>query len=453
MSLVVGLVAFVAYANTLANGFVFDDIPNILQNPWIKSTHFLREIFTHHVAGFDPGLATSYYRPAMHLFYLLTYQIVGLAPWGFHLVNVVLHAGASILALWVGSRAWRELAGGAPSADAAAHAGPLVAALVFALHPVHTEAVAWLAGITDLSFALFSLLAFYLFATARRPFDHRNLSAALAFLAATLCKEPAVMLPVVLLGYELLRRRTASPRRWNDILARLLPFVVAGALYMALRLSALGGFAPNLAHRELGAGATLANGVVLFASYCWTLIWPVGLNVLHTFVPLRSPLAPTLLLSLAAVVGMIAASLWWRRRPMVLLGMLVVVVPLLPTLYIPALGEGVFAERYLYLPVFGFGLLVAQLVTAVARRPGHAATLCIVAATLLLAAYGAATISRNRVWRDDLTLWTDTAAKSPGSAAAQEYWASPCTPGAGSTKQSPATRGPCAWTRAGPTRI
>lgn len=419
-SLVVGLVAMGVYLNTLGHGFVFDDVQNILQNPWIKDPRLLHDIFTRHVAGFDPGLSTSYYRPLMHVLYMLTYQVFGLAPWGFHLVNVLLHAGCSILVLRVSAALWRDLNRSGRGSPLAPGAAPLLAALVFAVHPVHTEAVAWLAGITDLSFVFFFLAAFSLFAAARRPFGPRNLLASAAFFAAALCKEPALILPAVLAAYDVLRRRDkSSPVRATAV--RMLPFAAAALLYLGLRLHALGGFAPSTSHRELSLAAGVVNGIALLANYVWKLVWPVELNALYTFRPIGSLWTVVGLFSLATLFAVIAAAVLARRRPLVLLGLLLVALPLLPALYIPALGDGVFAERYLYLPVFGFALLLAQCFAAVRLVDRRAATIAAALPLLLVLGYGVGTIRRNGVWRDSLTLWTDVVRKSPDSAAAREY--------------------------------
>jgi hypothetical protein len=86
------IVSCAVYVNTLRNGFVYDDIPQVVQNPWIREMRFIPEIFSTNVWAFQ-GTTTNYYRPLMHISFMLSYYLFGLAPWGFHLVNILLHAG------------------------------------------------------------------------------------------------------------------------------------------------------------------------------------------------------------------------------------------------------------------------------------------------------------------------------------------------------------------------
>jgi hypothetical protein len=96
--------ALAAYANTLANGFVFDDLQNVVGNRWITSPRFLGEIVSTHAAGFDRGYWTSFYRPLMHVLFMVTHAVFGLRPAGFHLVNMLLHAGNSLLVYLIAIR-------------------------------------------------------------------------------------------------------------------------------------------------------------------------------------------------------------------------------------------------------------------------------------------------------------------------------------------------------------
>jgi hypothetical protein len=88
---------FASYFNALFNGFVYDDIFQVVENRWIKNTSYLPDFFSQGVWGFAGGKISNYYRPIMHLIYMLAYHIFGLHPWGFHFVNILFHAGVSLL--------------------------------------------------------------------------------------------------------------------------------------------------------------------------------------------------------------------------------------------------------------------------------------------------------------------------------------------------------------------
>ena len=141
---VIILTSIGVYGNAIFNGFVVDDMHQVVENPWIRDVSYLKEICSSNVWAFE-GRDSNYYRPLMHVAYMGVYHLVGLHAWGFHLLNALLHAGATALVFLVGSRLFGRSEGSGihPIATPA-----LVAALLFATHPVHTEAVAWVAGRT-----------------------------------------------------------------------------------------------------------------------------------------------------------------------------------------------------------------------------------------------------------------------------------------------------------------
>ena len=146
------LVGFAVYANTLWNGFVYDDHSQVLRNPYLRSFRYLPEIFTSNVWSFIGAQGESnYFRPIMTLGYFFCYQIYGELAYGFHLFNILVHLGVLLALFFVTLRLFgrRDMA--------------LGACFLFALHPVHTESVAWIAAVTELELALFYLLTFYFF--------------------------------------------------------------------------------------------------------------------------------------------------------------------------------------------------------------------------------------------------------------------------------------------------
>ena len=411
------VVASAVYANTLGHGFVFDDVQNIVQNRWIRSTTHLAEIFSSHAAGFDPRFVTSYYRPLMHVAYLMTYSLAGLSPAVFHAVNVLLHAAVSFLAvILAGSLLERlgpdETPAGGPMCL------PLLVGLMFATHPAHTEAVAWLAGITDLSFTLFGMLCIlnYLRATTMAG----SLLSAVWLLLAALCKEPGVTVFLVLLCVEWCwaRRSRVCP---GQVLVRIGPAAGALAVYFVARIGALGTFAPSYGPHRYDLIDSILAGATLFVDYLRTLVWPFSLNALHVFRPIVGPWEPRVVLALGACLAF-GVALWWATtRKVLLVAMVLVAGPLLPVLFTPVLGESVFAERYLYFPSFGFCLLAALGGAATLRGSGRNRVALGAGVLLVVGVYGVMTMSRNMVWRDSLSLWSDVVRKVPDSAVAHEY--------------------------------
>lgn len=407
--LVACAVAFATSFNTLWNGFVYDDTTQVLKNPWLHDLRHLSHVFSRSVWSFQSEeIVSNYYRPLMHVVYMLAARIFGLRPWGFHLVNLVLHTAVTALVFVVGVR----LLGGSDRRSPRWLSGPLLAALLFATHPVHTEAVAWIASVPELSFTALALASFLLHTGRKRDFDGAYWAAVALFFLSSLCKETALVLPLLLFVHDAALREGSrlSPRT----LVRYLPHAAVAAGYLALRLQALGGLAPEERHAQLSAYECAINALPLFAGYLGKLLLPVGLNAFHVFRPVSSLLDGRSLLSGVAAVAFGAGSfLAWRWNKRAFVAVSFVAVPLLPVLYVPALGENSFAERYLYLPSVGFVLLAAMLLD---RLAAWGRTLPAAVAAVMVCAYAAGTMQRNAVWRDDLVLYEDTLRKSPGAA-------------------------------------
>jgi Flp pilus assembly protein TadD len=409
-ALAAAVLAAALHANTLANGFVYDDRFQVLGNRWLGDLGGIPRVFATDVWAFDGG-ASNYYRPLMHVSYILTHAAAGTSPWAFHLVNLLLHAAVTALALLAARRAL--LASGADARGALA--GGLAAGLLFAAHPIHTEAVAWVACVPELLLALLALGALLLHA---RGTPSARAGAAACVFAGLFAKETMATVPALLAAWDLAFERPRPPLpAW---VRRYAPHALALVAYAAVRFAVIPDLAPLQRHASLGPLGYVLNVFPLFADYLRALALPVGLSAFHVLHPIDSLLSVRGLAGLAAAAGFLAAAIVaLHRAPVVFFALAAVALPLLPVLYIPALGENTFAERYLYLPSFGFVLLAGAGVAHLsARRP---AALPYAAAALLAvtAAYGAGSVVRNRVWRDDLALWSDTVAKSPESAYAR----------------------------------
>ncbi len=425
---IIVVVSAAVYFNTLYNGFVYDDTVQVVQNPWIRDLRHLPDIFSGNAYGFRKELTGNYYRPVMNLIYMFNFHVFGLAPWGFHLVNIIFHSGVSMMVYllmleFLGKPGARNAFPSAPAGegDAKRRAVALVSliiALLFAVHPIHTEAVAWIAGVTEVSFAFFYLLSLYLYirATADGPFKARSyLLSVFLFFPAVLCKETALTLPLMLAAYDYFLKEMRGPL--SGYFKRYLSYLLVAGLYFVLRFNALGGFAPHKEHADLGVYRMIINIMALFSQYLEKLVLPVHLNAFYVFHPISSAFETSGILALL-ITGLFVAFglLAGRKNGLVSFSLLFIVVPLLPVFYIPGLGQNTFTERYLYLPSVGFAILSALLLRR-AIPAGRNGNLILAAATVIvLGLYSAGTINRNAVWRDDHTLFADTVAKSPDGA-------------------------------------
>ena len=409
-----------AYHGAMAGGFVLDDKIQIVDNWWIKSTSNIVEILTSSSWGFDKNYEGSgFYRPLTHLIYMAEYHLFGLKAGPFHLVNIIIHALNGLL-LTILTRSLlfgkcNEADGGntslAESIKRPLFYIPLLTGLIFALNPINSEVVCWIASTPELSFTLFLLLALNIYIRA----DSQGLiilSAALFFIAL-LGKEPAVTLIFLIPLTDLIFREGITMGRR---VMRYLPFGVALILYLAIRTYAVRGD-QGIGRDDMTPFEAILNIPYLFTSYIGKLLLPINLNTLYTLDPIRTLTDMRLIGSIIFVLLFAGAFVILRRRRVVLLAGTWITVPLLPVLYVPILAIiWPFADRYLYLSSGGFAILIGYLALKLSERyGGKGAQITVVISIILLGLYTAGDIKRTPVWFSDTTLYEDAAIKSPGN--------------------------------------
>jgi tetratricopeptide (TPR) repeat protein len=407
-------VAVFSYFNSLWNGFVQDDNRQILFNPYLRSFSHLREIFATHVWSYVGAQGmTNYYRPMMTLGYLLCYQFLGPLAYGFHLANVVLNAGVVCLVFLVTERIFRDRTLGC------------VAAVIFALHPIHSESVDWIAAVTDLQLMLFYLLTFWFFLRVAKPGGKRSgaaeLGMVLSFTLALLAKEPAVTLPFLATFFEHFLRDDRAQTNPGQKLSRYFTLWLVDLAYLLFRIRIFGGLAPVLQLPQINRREAFYSSFALLAQYVWKLLWPVQLCGFYTFhksVALSDPRVIAGFLVLGLSLG--AFAYCWRRERLVCFGLLWFFLNIAPVLNARWLGANVFAERYLYLPSLGFCWIAAWggrlLWMRLARRPA-ARKFCAVGLAIVAILCVVRIFTRNRIWRDDATFYRSTLAAQPDAIA------------------------------------
>ncbi len=413
-ALAVAVVAAALYAPTLGYGFVVDDHHQIVNNPQVRDWSYAPRVFSEGVWDFQ-GRRSSYFRPAMYVSYMAVYSLAGPRPAAYHALNVALHAITAAVVVLLGA----ALLGG--DGRPGLRWGPFAAGLVFATHPIHTEPVAWVAGLADVGSGLFYLLSLTLYVTARERATLRPALAGACFLVALLFKEPAATLPGVLIVHDLARRSGSSPARW---VRRLLPFAVAAAIYALLRFRALGGVAPTAVDLGLDPRSYAWNVLALLAGYAGKLLAPIGLNFYHHYRPAHSLLDPRVLAGVGVIVLLLAAFVfvWSRRRSLAIL-LVLLALPLAPAFFLGGLNQGIenaFTERYLYLPSAGLALLTGAALRALCSRGAWPSRIGLSLLLVVTLAFTIGTLRRLPVWNSDLTLWTDVVERSPGSAVAHQ---------------------------------
>jgi Flp pilus assembly protein TadD len=422
-SVLLCVLAITAYSNGISNGFVWDDHQQVVMNSSLRpGAPLLRLIERNNWGLARAGVQEqiNYYRPLQMMTYRLTAEVFGLDARAFHAVNLAYHVLAVLLVFALFYKLTARMA--------LAFAG----AALFAVHPIHTEAVDWIAALPDIGCTVCFLLAFLFFVLAQgqrsqgppdeppRRFSVFFLAASYAaFAAALLWKESAIVLPLIVMAYVFCLGEPATAiRRAGSALRRSLPYWCILGLYFLLRLRVLGFVVTRQRNWILSRFEFGLTALNLMSAYCWKLVAPIHLNAYYVFVPvrtLRDPRALTAILLL--ILAAVAIVYELRRAPLASFAALWIFITLIPALNVYAVGRNVFAERYLYLPSVGFCFLIALMAArtgdALPVRVRSSAAAVVLAAVLLLCA--AQTFARNPVWKDDATLFTRTLESSPNA--------------------------------------
>jgi tetratricopeptide (TPR) repeat protein len=412
--LILVALAALPYFNSLRNSFVYDDFDQVLVNPYIRNFHHLREIFTSSVWSFmgDFRGSTNYYRPVMSLGYLFCYQLFGPQALGFHSANLLANVGVVLLVFLVTRRMFCSPAVG------------LATAGIFALHPIHSEAVNWIAGVTELELALFYLVTFGFFLASARAAGKSSaplqIAMAGSFVLALLSKEQALTLPLLAALYEHLFREDGAETTKVQKLRRYGALWLLAAAYLVLRARYLGGLAPSLDRPGFGPGELVISALALIGRYCWKLVWPAELCAYYLFPTDVARLYPWALGGLVALaICVLAFTVLWRSNRQAAFGVVWLLATLAPVLNVRWMSSNPFAERYLYLASVGFCWIVGwagiRWWNSLSARGSRWRVALPIAAGLIATLWVFRIVTRNRDWRDNLTFYTATLAISPNA--------------------------------------
>ena len=402
------IVSFGIYTNTFDGEFVWDDRTLFIQNYDRWQWKNIADLLTRPDNLFGAN-DKQYYRPLPNLTFLMDRYIWGRNASGYHLLNIIFHTLSTITVFYIASHLL-----------ASRYAG-LVASLLFAAHPVHTEAVAWINGRNNTISGFFYLLAFYYYIQYRHQNNRNALYYSLiAFAGSLFSKEYAITFPIVMLLYKISysqNRLKAGPLTHMAI--QWLPYMLVIIIYLLIRSILLPKFGAVPLHLDIMVERLLTVPQI-FLDYLRLLILPVGLNALRDVSLVDIPWQ----FFLQAVGFLAFITIWitcYDRTPPVFFGMGWLLLTLLPVLNIVPLSntKTYIAERYLYIPCFGFCLLAGHLFHAVFKPDNGSSRIRLFLAVFFLfgmvEAYGFETAKRNLVWRNELSLWKDTVKKSPDS--------------------------------------
>ena len=393
IGLLLAVVALI-YGNTLRNEFTMDDQIYIVTNPQVLHPS-LRGLFA-------PHKISNVVRPVTFATFALNWHLGGSHTVGFHLFNLMLHAGVTLLLLAV----LQALLGASPPAKAVAFA----AALVFAVHPLHAEAVASISGRAEL------LAAGFVFAAWVLHLEDQQIPALVCFILALLSKESAVVfLPLLLVG-------DYARGKWKPVLRYAL-FAGVTLLYLGILWKVQGRRFGQITISQLDnplavipAHWRILNALRVAWKYVGLHVYPAKLSCDYSFnaIPIYLDWRHTLPALLAAL-AVASAWIWalWKRHSGLILAGGIYLVSFAVTANILMPTGTIMGERLAYLPSAGFCLLVALGWNWLQSRQRIVA---LAALTALIAAFGMRTMVRNRDWVDNLNLYSAGVRVSPGSA-------------------------------------
>jgi Flp pilus assembly protein TadD len=418
LPILVAILAFLVFLPALHARFVnWDDEATFLTNTAYRGLGWseIRWMFTTTWLG--------HWSPLAWVTWSLNYVIGGLEPWGYHLGNLLLHA-ANVAVVWLIARRLLASGLGESLTGLTIALGATFAALVWGLHPLRAEAVAWASARRDLLCGLFYLLAVlaYLRGVAGGAGVERRWwgLSLLSFAAALASKSIAMTLPLSLLLMDVypLRRRGLG---WRALGREKVPYVVLAAAAGIVAFVARQETGNITGYTQYGVGARLVLGAYSWWFSLWKFLWPAGLSPMYEL-PSRVSLGQSwFLLAVVGVAVVIVTLVLLRRRwPAGLAAWTQSVIVLVPISGVVHSGNQLTADRYSYLSTLGFAVLAgAGLIWALrraARGPGRGwrRPMAWAAAALVVVVLGAAARTQTAVWADSETLWRRAVAVDPG---------------------------------------
>lgn len=418
--LIISIVSLAVYANTLRNGFVYDDAFTIVGNPFIRNLGNLPKLIEKEYFDLSGEMT---YRPVVTFSYFLDYALYGLAPWGFHLTNILLHATNGVLfyvfILAVSGNI--EIKSQQPVFTSFLTNKPLLLTLTFVTHPILTEPVNAISYREDLLVFLFYIATLNLYLISRSsPGAGQSVTAnraywlsCVTYSLALLSKEMAVTLPAVICCYEWLyadKKKGIFSKVFNLYnIGYIIITLLYGYLYFFYFYKPVEMLTP-----EWGINEKLLTAPWTISNYLKLMFFPISLSADYEIAPLKLLASFSFIIPATFIFFIVAlAFIVKRKHPEIAFGTLFFVVTLFPVYNIISIGNP-FTERYLYLPTAGFMLAAGFILSCYEKHAKYV----YFSIAVIVSVFFLLTVQRNHIWRDEYSLWSDALEKSPGSARA-----------------------------------
>jgi protein O-mannosyl-transferase len=374
------ILVFVLYANSLGNGFVSDDVGGFLRNPNLGR---ISSVFS----------GPAHFSVSAFLQYA-AFHIGGLHPFVFRIINIFSHIGVVILIYMIlGLSLGKRIA--------------IIAAVLFAVHPIFTESISWISGGLYSLYAFFFLLSFlfYLFAQSNQRYFRWSI---LFFMLSIFSSEKALVLFLVFILYEMVFGDLKH--NWKKIA----PFFVISIVILAVYATKIGYRTTAVEAQSYESGGGFYNPLVQIpvavGSYLKLIFWPAKLTLYQTEMNFTQGQYVALLFVFLAYIS---ATIWsFFKNKTVFFWLVFFVITLLPTLT-PLKISWIVAERYVYLGALGVVVVVAMILDKILEFSENSRMVGYFALVLIVGGLSVRTVIRNRDWKNEDTLWMATAAVAP----------------------------------------
>jgi tetratricopeptide (TPR) repeat protein len=384
--------AILIYANSLGGDFVFDDKAFVVLNKNVHAPERIHVFFTDPAASAEGDLRGDVYRPVTALSYAAEYKLWKLVPFGYHLTNVLFHAANSALVFYL-----VRIISGDPRIA-------IAASLIFAAHPVQTEAVSWIAGRASVLFLFFYLFALILYLSfLNRKSMTCYAASIISFVLSLFSKEMAVTLPAVLIMHDIHFLKT----RFRARVARYIPYIAAAFFFIIIRSMVL-----KKTGQMEGWGHPyhiFLTMTTVLVDYLRVLFFPLQLHAGNYVMTLATSVMEDRVFMSALIITIILAALpvLFRRARLISFSLWWFLLTLLPVMNIIPI-KALQSERFLYLPSIGFCIAIAAAISIMDRkiydlskRRWHIMPVVI---ALIVSLFAARVILRNNDWRDEITM-------------------------------------------------
>ncbi|MCB0396338.1 MAG: tetratricopeptide repeat protein [Flavobacteriales bacterium] len=426
------LLSLLLYGQTIFYGYVLDDYLFITGNQFtLKGFSGIPDIWTHDVFTGVYGESLNRYRPLSATFFAIQYQLLGLQPGLGHLVNILLYA----VTAWLIYRLVNRL--NIPGSEWIS----MVSALLFLVHPLHTEVVANIKSLDEILSLLFSLMA--LLVALKPGFRHKWLAALYLFIAMT-AKESAITF-VALIPFSLWAFGKEKP---SDSMKAAVPMVIAAVGYLTMRISFVGfGDAASQAYDVMFNPFLLASPAEKWASilantmrYLGLLVWPHPLSFDYSYHQIPYSGWSDLLPWLSIIVwGGLALFGWrqWKKDRIMAYGIVWYIITFSVASNIVVNTGTPLAERFLYTPSVGFSVLTAALLHRLKTSKENATRMAWLVTGLIMCLGLFKTWHRNPAWASNLSLYGTDSKHAPNSALIRMFYGMELNAVAGDNKNDP----------------